>query len=585
MAIRLASAIGQQREPISILGGVDDAINKTGDAIQADLDRKADAAAKKKDQDQKLKDAIAKTLKTEPLDKAFPEEKKEYDDLLTKGVLEYAVMQQDPNVTPSELKQFGDDLQFKLEDRKNVYGRAYDAFREVAKKENEGAYDTALFKNWFLGKENTQVADMPNDDFMAASEKDRAGKLVGENGMQATETKITSQTVPYLNKSFEEKKNIDFATKADELVSLKRPDTLAASRGYYGKPFEFEAYTVRTDKVSPTTGEYIFNFDEAQVDLDAKKFASSIIGEGNFGSKEHAQYQRALQNEALVAGNEAGFSGDRLAAFVQETVPKMAYDDFVLNARSAYDKRIKNDKDITKAPSKGMTFNTSLGGGGSETPDGVFIPKETPLMSDDEFKSFMEEKNSERYNRWRAEYNKMHENDKEKKEESEIREIHKKETSKPSKNNPKLTIQQWNEQQARKEADNAKMGLTAISFTPKGTNNWFAAKTTDGKTRKIIPKTIYKNRNGELVKVEGYNVDESTDKVKIDLEEFEVDTKNEKNRNSFIGKYPTSIKAAEINIPTKVVVSGKQGVGTIQGKGAAPKKVTKQEVKNKLAGF
>jgi hypothetical protein len=133
MAIRLASAIGQQREPIGILGGLDDAINKTGDAIQADLDRKAAAAAKKAAQDQKFKNAIAKTLKTEPLDKAFPEEKKEYEDVLTKGVLDYAVMQQDPNVTPSELKKFGDDLQFKLEDRKNVYGRAYDAFSEVAK--------------------------------------------------------------------------------------------------------------------------------------------------------------------------------------------------------------------------------------------------------------------------------------------------------------------------------------------------------------------------------------------------------------------------------------------------------------------
>jgi hypothetical protein len=379
MAIRLASAIGEQRKNVDVFGGLDDIISKTGDAIQAVNKEKRDAAAKKADQEQKLKDAIAKTFKTEPLDKAFPEEKKEYEDVLTKGVLDYAVMQQDPNVTPSELKKFGDDLQFKLEDRKNVYGRAYDAFREVAKKEKEEAYDTTLFKNWFLGKENTQVADMPKDDFMAASEKDRAGKLVGENGMQATETKTTSQTVPYLNKSFEEKKNIDFATKADELVSLKRPDTLAASRGYYGKPFEFEAYTVRTDKVSPTTGEYIFNFDEAQVDLDAKKFASSIIGEGNFGSKEHAQYQRALQNEALVAGNEAGFSGDRLAAFVQETVPQMAYDDFVLNARSAYDKRIKNDKDITKAPSKGMSINFTGGGGGNSKIWNVGRGKLAPL--------------------------------------------------------------------------------------------------------------------------------------------------------------------------------------------------------------
>jgi len=49
MAIKLASAIGQQREPIGILGGLDDAINKTGDAIQAANQRKAAEEAKKRD--------------------------------------------------------------------------------------------------------------------------------------------------------------------------------------------------------------------------------------------------------------------------------------------------------------------------------------------------------------------------------------------------------------------------------------------------------------------------------------------------------------------------------------------------------
>jgi len=49
---------------------------------------------------------------------------------------------------------------------------------------------------------------------------------------------------------------------------------------------------------------------------------------------------------------------------------------------------------------------------------------------------------------------------------------------------------------------------------------------------------------------------------------FAVDAKDKNNKDSFIGKYPTSIKGAGLNIDTKVVVSGKQGVGTIQGKGA-----------------
>jgi hypothetical protein len=215
---------------------------------------------------------------------------------------------------------------------------------------------------------------------------------------------------------------------------------------------------------------------------------------------------------------------------------------------------------------KGLEINNNLGNGGIETPDGVFIPKETPLMSDEQFNQKWKQKQGEYYNNWLTKYDEL--NPKSAATDVEKLAMFNKEVDKPSANNPKLTINEWNKQQLKKEADNAKKGLTAISFTPKGKDNWFEATASDGKIRKIIPKTIYKNDKGELVKVEGYNVDESTGDIKIDLEEFEVDTKNEDNRNSFIGKYPTTIRSVGLNVPTKVVVSGKQGVGTIQGKGA-----------------
>lgn len=377
--IRLASAIGEQREPIGILGGLDDAVNKTGDAIQAGQQRKSAEEAKKREQEQRLKDAIAGTVKIEPLDKAFPEEKKEYEDFATKKMAEYFVMTQDPKVTPSQLKKAGDDIEYQLRDRKNVYGRAYDAFGKVVELDKAKTHDTALFNNWFMGKENTQVANMPNDDFMAASEADRAGKMVGDNGMQATETKVTSQNVPYLNKSFEEKKKIDFATKADELVALKQPEITKAAQGYFGKDFKFDSYTKRTDKVSPTTGDYIFEFDEKQADLDAKRFASSMVGKGSFGDENHAQMQRALEYEALRAGNEAGFTGDKLANFVQEVVPRMAYDKFMTDAKAAEASRMKNDKDVTKAPSKGIVFNNTIGGGGENKQWRISSPVTVPV--------------------------------------------------------------------------------------------------------------------------------------------------------------------------------------------------------------
>jgi len=365
MAIRLASAVGQQRTPVDMYGGIGDAINKTGDAIQADMLRKQEADAKKKDQEQKYKDAIAATIEVTPPDRAFPEQKQEYETFAKRGVAELLAMSADPNKTPSEIKKKKDEIEYGLKDRLNVYREAYDAFEGVEEKRKD--YDTGNFEAWFGGKTNpTQVASMPNDDFMAASEADRAGKMVGENGMQATETETSFQGKPYLNMTFEEQKAIPFRNKANELITLKKPNIVKAAQGYLGSDFKFGSLTKRTDKVSPTSGEYIYEFDEKGADELARKFASSVVGDGNFGSKEHSQYQRALEYEALRAGNEAGFSGDKLKEFVQEAVPRMAYEDFMRDARSAEAERSKNEKDITKQPSKGLEINFTSGGGASK---------------------------------------------------------------------------------------------------------------------------------------------------------------------------------------------------------------------------
>ena len=257
-----------------------------------------------------------------------------------------------------------------------------------------------------------------------------------------------------------------------------------------------------------------------------------------------------------------------------------------LMLRDAVNSNKKTTVDSTKRIPTGSAFTQNFGGtGGVETADGVFIPKESPMPTEEDFGKAWEKKGKEYFNRWQKSYKELNK-DKTYIPKSELDEKYKKEISKPSKNDPSLTIEEWNKKQLEKELSNARQGLTAISFTPKG-DKWFEATATDGKTRKIIPKTIYKNDKGELVKVEGYNVDESTDKIKIDLEEFEVDATNENNRNSFIGKYPTTVKSAGLNVPTNVIVSGKQAVGTIQGK-AAPKKeaknltwAEKQALKNK----
>lgn len=427
MAIRLASAVGQQRTPVDMYGGIGDAINKTGDAIQADLLRSAEAAAKKAAQEQQYKDLVAASLKPRSLEGVRSEDWEEDQKFQKEAIADILLSSKDPNVPKAQIEQKQKAFIEGLQKRQHLYQRDYDAISSVAGKQD--THDTSLFDNFLSGKTSpTQVSDMPNDDFMAASEADRAGKMPIENlpddpnfqgelqnlpddpnyngerillpdgsvktiersnqitgggnkanEMKRTETSTLYQGKPYFSQSIDERLKTDIKAKESELTALKRPNIVKAAQGYLGSDFKFGSLTKRTDKVSPTSGEYIYEFDEKGADELARKFASSVVGEGNFGSKDHSQYQRALEYEALRAGNEAGFSGDKLKEFVQEAVPRMAYDDFMKDARAAEADRSKNEKDITKQPSKGLEINFTSGGGGSSNIWNISEGKEAPL--------------------------------------------------------------------------------------------------------------------------------------------------------------------------------------------------------------
>jgi len=378
MAIRLASAIGEQRKPIDVLGGVGDAIGKVGDTIIKGINDGKAKEAKRAEQDQKFKEALLNDIEVGAID-ALPEQQMEYENFAKNGYTQIMQAAYDPKMTSSQIKKMKDDFVYGLAERKIKYGNDLEAIHDVTKKLD--THDTGRFDSFLIGKEApTQVAEMPNGDFMATSEADRAGKMVGEEGMQATETETKYQGKNYLTLPFEEQKKIDLREKVNTLVTPKRVGVEKASKGYFGEDFDFQNLTKRTDKVNPTTGEYIFEFDKGNADLMAKKFASSMIGDGNFGSKDHSIQQKAYETEALIAGNDAGFSGQKLADFVEETVAQRAYDDFMKAALTANQKRMMNDKDITKAPSKGgFSNNITLGGGGSNAKWNISKPKEIQL--------------------------------------------------------------------------------------------------------------------------------------------------------------------------------------------------------------
>ena len=78
MAIRLASAIGEQRKPMSPFEGLSDVIAKTGSDINEGIKAKREAEAKKTALNQSAKDAISRSIKTDPVS-GVPEEVKEYE--------------------------------------------------------------------------------------------------------------------------------------------------------------------------------------------------------------------------------------------------------------------------------------------------------------------------------------------------------------------------------------------------------------------------------------------------------------------------------------------------------------------------
>ena len=423
MAIRLASAIGEQRENVDVFGGLAGIISKTGDALQAQKEQKRKEAANKADQEQKYKDAIAASTDFTPLVDVHPNDREKDLQFKQKNYNAIMIAAADPKVTRSQLEKMQRDYIAEAQDNKYVMERDWKSIQSVAGKQDD--YDTQRFDNLLMKghTDPTTTAEMPNDDFTAASEADRAGKMPSENlpssqgaaeeiillpddpnlqstlqnlpndpnfkgeivllpnggakiinkkappaekmnEMKRTETTTSFQGVPYLDRPISERKMTNINALENELTTLKRPNIVLASKGYFGQSHKFDGYTKATTKISPTTGEIIYDFDEEGADLDARKFATSMIGDGNFGDKSHKQYQRALEYEAMDKGTEAGLSGEKLKNFVEESVAKVAYDDFMQNARAAEMDRIKNDRQVTKAVGKKGGFSISVGNGG-----------------------------------------------------------------------------------------------------------------------------------------------------------------------------------------------------------------------------
>lgn len=358
MAIRLASAIGQQREPIGILGGLDDAINKTGDAIQAANQRKAAEEAKKRDA------ALQAAINIDTDINALPEDNKRYNQAAKKMIGE-ALMLSANGASPSQLLEKKREIENTLAPMKNRYEKDFVDFQNIEKfaKESENKRDLSEATTFLTGASKAEVP-MPSQ-----APTDRAMPLNKEDS-DVTEVVDVQQT-PYWELDWKEREKVAPGGVYTEVIKRSKDITgnfNDAIDGYTGGKFDPQGRFTNLQDVLKAGG-----LDKQQVVIDnegiAKEKSSFISSFGSgLGDVKTKQYWNTLTNLAAKRGREAGLTGDRLKSFVEQNVKTVAAQDFdnFVNQEIAKTKIKKIDQDPdTERKGIVMNFNGNGSGGGS----------------------------------------------------------------------------------------------------------------------------------------------------------------------------------------------------------------------------
>lgn len=350
MAIRLASAIGQQREPIGILGGVDDAINKTGDAIQADQLRKSEAAAKKKDQEQRMKDAILGRLDVTTLEDVHPDDRAEDVNYKKEQFAKIAIASHDPNVTSSQLQQMHRDYIQGAKDREYLYKRDWEKARALEKARKEG-YLTKDMDMFLAGQ--TEQQNTPTQ-ISKSQENGGIGVPTQEEALGSTQFTGT----PYFKKPIEERLKTNIDEEFDKRVVMPTLGALEAVKDINGKEFSPNDFVTRTVNKE---GGWDYFVDKAKLENEAQKYAIHMTGNTNYGKRQN-QTKTAMEKEAYMALRNAGLSDDEIAAEMPNVVKQLAYDDFMRKVQHAIDGELTRQKEEPlRREGKGIVINNGNG--------------------------------------------------------------------------------------------------------------------------------------------------------------------------------------------------------------------------------
>jgi len=359
MAIRLASAIGQQREPIGILGGLDDAINKTGDAIQAANQRKAAEEAKKRDA------ALQAAINIDTDIDAMKEDNEVYKQTAKKLISDtfnlYAngASPMEIAAKKKEAEEILAPMKYRYEKDKQDYAKIQEF---VGDKENQNKYDFSEAENFLLGKERREVpmpSQAPTDRTMPVNKEDS----------DITEV-VDIQETPYWKKELGDRQKQAPSSAYSEFMSRVKDKTgnfSDASKGYFGKDYDPQKQysKVFTTQNADGTAVQEVRLDTEEIARDKAKFLSSIGTE--LGDTKTQQYWRTLANKAGTAGKKAGLYGEKLNKFIEQSVLTQASLDFDNAVQQDIEKsKIAKVDNAKFREGKGINMTFTSGGGASK---------------------------------------------------------------------------------------------------------------------------------------------------------------------------------------------------------------------------
>lgn len=364
--IKLASAIGQQRDNISVFGGLGDAIGKIGGNLVEAEAKKSAEAAKRKAQEQKMRDEILANVKTPPPSgDMHPDDWAEREDFAKNGYADL-VIAKNSGASNAELERKQREYLQGLEQRDYVYKRDWKVANDLAKAADEGLLTTDM-DMFMAGKENQQ-----NKPSQISQSQQGGGYGVPTQEEALGSTEFTG--TPYFKKPLEERLKTDIVGEFGKKAIKPVAGVKAAAKDVFSEELNPEAYVVETTNQN---GGKDFAINKDKIEKDAQRYAIQMVGDTNWG-KDHKQTKDAMEYQAVLALRKAGLQGEELAAEVPKVVAKMAYDEYKNMALRAVDDRLKDQKeDPLKKESKGTSI--AVGGGGQNDKYNFGKPKEVNI--------------------------------------------------------------------------------------------------------------------------------------------------------------------------------------------------------------